>query len=206
MSDGGDKDDKGFRVVDRRFWARDDDEGDEAEEEPAAAIAEIGSPAASEERIDELARQLADKDRMLRELLATHQESLSDLDSARERIRREAGKEAEQGRRAFLVEFLDVIDNLDRALESAEQTRDPDALIQGVSMVRDLFVSKLGGFGVSRLEALGHRFDPAIHEAITVVPVDDTEQDGRIVGVIREGYVIGDDVLRPAGVAVARKG
>ena len=139
-------------------------------------------------------------------MLAAHQESLSDIEGARDRIRREVSKEAELSRRSLLVEFLDVIDNLDRALEAAETTPDPEALMRGVAMVRDLFVSKLGAFGVTRLEALGHRFDPAIHEAITVVPVEDTEQDGRVVGVIREGYAIGNEVLRPAGVAVARKG
>lgn len=204
MSKGKKDGDRGFKVVDRRHWVRDDD--DDSRVEPGPQIIEPESaPASADDRVDELTRQLAEKDLMLRELLATHQESLSDLDSARLRIRRDVGKEAEQSRRAFLVEFLDVIDNLDRALDAAENTRDPDALIQGVAMVRDLFVSKLGAFGVTRLEALGRRFDPEIHEAITVVPVDDSAQDGRVVGVIREGYAIGDEVLRPAGVAVARK-
>jgi molecular chaperone GrpE len=202
MSQGKNGRDKGFKVVDRRFWAREDD--GEVDDEPSAREIE-GAPASFEAQVDDLTRQLADKDLQLREILTAHQESLADLDGARQRIRREVGKEAEHNRRSFLVEFLDVIDNLDRALESAESTRDPDALIQGVSMVRDLFVSKLGTFGVTRLEALGHRFDPARHEAITVVPVDDSNQDGRVVGVIREGYAIGDEVLRPAGVAVARK-
>ena len=204
MSQGKKDGGKGFKVVDRRYWAReDDDEGEVETETPIFESSEV--PASSSDRIDELTRQLVDKDRMLAEILASHQQSLSDLDSARVRIRREVGKEAEQSRRAFLVEFLDVIDNLDRALDAAENTRDPDALIRGVSMVRDLFVSKLGTFGVTRLEALGHRFDPEVHEAITVVPVEDSDQDGRVVGVIREGYAIGNEVLRPAGVAVARK-
>jgi molecular chaperone GrpE len=198
--DGG----RGFKVVDRRHWAREDDQEDEAQGD-VPVVEPSAAPEPSDERIGELTRQLAEKERMLREVLATHQESLSDLDSARLRMRKEAGKEAEQSRRAFLVEFLDVIDNLDRALDAAESSRDPDALINGVSMVRDLFVSKLGSFGVTRLEALGRRFDPELHEAITVVPADDSDQDGRVVGVIREGYAIGNEVLRPAGVAVARK-
>jgi len=203
MSDEPKKSDKGFRIIDRRFWAR---EEDDEEDERDARLAETEPPVPAEDaRVEELARELAEKDRTLREILAAHQESLSDLDSARERIRREVGREAELNRRSFLTEFLDVIDNLDRALEAAEAGGDPESLIRGVSMVRDLFVSKLGAFGVTRLEALGRRFDPAIHEAITVVPVDDTEQDGRVVGVIREGYAIGREVLRPAGVAVARK-
>lgn len=198
------KGDRGFKVVDRRFWAREGDEEEQRVGEPAPGPER--STAATADRIAELEQQLAEKDSMLREILATHQESLSDLESARHRIRREACKEAEQGRRSLLVEFLDVIDNLDRALEAAETSSDPQVLVSGVSMVRDLFVSKLGALGVTRLEALGTRFDPAVHEAISVVPVEDPEQDGQVVGVIREGYAIGDEVLRPAGVAVARKG
>jgi molecular chaperone GrpE len=77
-------------------------------------------------------------------------------------------------------------------------------LLQGVAMVRDLFVSKLEGLGVARVEALGTRFDPRRHEALTVVPVEDPGSDGEVVSVIREGYRIGDDILRPAAVAVAQ--
>jgi molecular chaperone GrpE len=52
--------------------------------------------------------------------------------------------------------------------------------------------------------ALGERFDPERHEAMTLVPVSDPAQDGRVVGVMREAYSIGEDMLRPAGVAVGK--
>ena len=94
MSQGKKDGGKGFKVVDRRYWAREDD--DEGEVETGTPIFESSEvPASSSDRIDELTRQLAAKDRMLAEILATHQQSLSDLDSARVRIRREVGKEAE---------------------------------------------------------------------------------------------------------------
>ena len=65
-------------------------------------------------------------------------------------------------------------------------------------------MSKLEALGVSRIEVDGQAFDPTIHEAVTTVPATSPEQDGQVVGVIRSGYRIGNDVLRPAAVAVAK--
>jgi len=71
-------------------------------------------------------------------------------------------------------------------------------------MVRRQFLTKLEGLGVTRIESAGEAFDPAVHEAITTVPAQSDEQDGRVVGVVRHGYRIGEEVLRPASVAVAK--
>ena len=71
-------------------------------------------------------------------------------------------------------------------------------------MVRRQFLSKLEGFGVRRVEVDRQPFDPLKHEAIGTVPAESPAEDGLIVGVVRHGYMIGDDVLRPASVAVAK--
>ena len=71
-------------------------------------------------------------------------------------------------------------------------------------MVRRQFLSKLEGLGVTPIDPTDARFDPALHEAISTVPAMSPDQDGMVVGVIRRGYRIGDDVLRPAAVAVAK--
>jgi molecular chaperone GrpE len=71
-------------------------------------------------------------------------------------------------------------------------------------MVQRQFVAKLEGLGVKRIDVAGASFDPAVHEAVSTVPAQSSDQDGRVVGVIRHGYTIGDDVLRPASVAVAK--
>ena len=73
-------------------------------------------------------------------------------------------------------------------------------------MVRQQFLGKLEGFGVSRIDTDGAAFNPLLHEAVSVVPADKADDDGRIVGVVRPGYRIGDEVLRPALVAVAKSG
>ena len=113
----------------------------------------------------------------------------------------------ERARRTVLVELLDVLDNLDRALRLArpEPVEEAQALLRGVELVRDQFLAKLESFGVKRLAALGQPFDANRHEAVTVQPVDDPARDGQVLAVVKEGYAIGDDLLRPAAVVVGRK-
>lgn len=129
-------------------------------------------------------------------------------------MRKELAKDAERSRREVLVSLLEVVDNLDRAIDAAKAAPRPssgqankdatDPLLQGVEMVRQQFLSKLDGFGVKRIECDGAMFDPLLHEAVTTVAVTDPSADGRIVGVIAHGYRIGDEVLRPALVAVGQ--
>ena len=71
-------------------------------------------------------------------------------------------------------------------------------------MVQRQFLSKLEALGVKPIPADAVPFNPAVHEAVTTVPAASPEQDGMVVGVIRQGYRIGEDVLRPAAVAVAK--
>jgi len=107
----------------------------------------------------------------------------------------------ERGRRSLLVSFLEVLDNLDRALESAGDRS--DSFVQGVSIVRQQFLTTLEGMGVRRVDPLGHVFDPAIHEAVSQVPAPPGMAPNIVIGVIRPGYLINEDVLRPAAVAVS---
>ena len=119
-------------------------------------------------------------------------------------MRREIAKDVERSRRDVLAEMLEVLDNLDRALDSARAGASQDALLQGIDMVRRQFLAKLEGFGVRRIDADNQPFDPLLHEAISSVPAASPGQEGLVVGTARTGYMIGDEVLRPAAVAVAK--
>jgi molecular chaperone GrpE len=183
------------KVVDRRWWANQD--GGDAPREDTRGT---GKPT----YVEELERQVAEKDRQIQEYLSKYRSAASEFEEARLRLRREISKDIERSRRDILAELLEVVDNLDRAIESARQGGSHDALVQGVEMVRRQFLAKLDGFGVKRIEADQQPFDPTLHEAISSVPAAAPDQDGMVVGTIRCGYRIGDDVLRPAAVAVAK--
>ena len=100
--------------------------------------------------------------------------------------------------------MLEVVDNLDRAVDAAAKAPSVEAVVQGLDLVRRHFLAKLEGLGVTRIEAEGVPFDPAVHEAITTLPVSTPEQEGQVVGVVRHGYRLGTDILRPAAVAVTK--
>ena len=191
------------KVIDRRWWAQNQN----------APAAEDTRTSLKPTYVEDLERQVAEKDKQIQEYIAKYRDAAREFEDARLRLRREISKDIERGRREILADLLDVVDNLDRAIESARQAPSPEAhstgsgqaLLQGVEMVRRQFLSKLEGFGVTRIDAADQRFDPAVHEAISTVPAPTPDHDGMVVGVIRHGYRIGDDVLRPASVAVAKQ-
>jgi molecular chaperone GrpE len=182
------------KVVDRRWWAKGD----------SAVSGNDDRTSSKPSYIEDLEQRLAEKDKQLQEAITKYRGAAAEFEESRLRLRREVAKDIERGRRDILSEMLDIGDNLDRAVESARKGASFDALMQGVDMVRRQFTSKLEGLGVSRIEVNGQAFDPTLHEAITTVPATSPEQDGMIVGVVRSGYRIGGEVLRPAAVAVAK--
>jgi molecular chaperone GrpE len=141
-------------------------------------------------------------------LVAKKDERIQTLENEAERVRtrieRAAEKETEQRTRTLVLGFLDVLDDLDRALAAARQGSVAQPVIEGMELVRKRFLARFSELGVRHAPALGTRFDPGLHEALSVMPTQETEHDGMVVGVMREGYLMGEDTLRPAGVAVAK--
>ncbi len=94
-----------------------------------------------------------------------------------------------------------MLDNLDRSLE-AEAT--DGALHEGVKLVRAQLEQVLLGYGLERIESLAQRFDPSLHEAVTVVEVEAENQQGVVQAEWQAGYRFGDKVLRAAKVSVGK--
>jgi molecular chaperone GrpE len=183
------------KVVDRRWWVKND----------AASAGEAAAPASLKPTyVEQLEQQLAEKDRQAQEYLGKYRQAAAEFDEARLRLRREISKDVERARRDVIAEMLDVVDNLERALDAGRKSPGTDALLQGVEMVHRQFLNKLESLGVKPIASVSRPFDPALHEAITTVPAATPDQDGLVVGVVRQGYTIGDDILRPAAVAVAK--
>jgi len=180
-----------MKVTDRRWWARGENDTAPSEE-----------PRLKPTLIEELEARIAEKDREIQELVAKYRGASDEFDQARARLRKEIQKDVERSRRSVIVSFLEVLDNLDRALQAGATTSDP--FVQGVAMVRQQFLATLEGFGVSRVDVAGQPFNPALHEAVSTVPASSPDQDDIVIGVVRPGYLMGEDVLRPAQVAVAR--
>lgn len=194
------EDERKFTVKDRRWWANGGDEAKAAEESAAAEKPSY---------VVQLESELAARDQQLGELRDRQRTALAELERARGRIERDAERQVELTRRDLVRGFLDIIDDLDRAIDAAQKPRSTGdhvdgALLQGVELVKRRFLAKLGEQGVLRDDPVGMPFDPARHEAVSMVPVTDPAQNGTVVAVVKPGYIIGSDVLRPALVAVGR--
>jgi molecular chaperone GrpE len=140
------------------------------------------------------------RDRLLR-ALADAENSRRQYDRALDEARRYANSE-------FARELLTVRDNLHRAIEAAEQhAREAGAdatLLEGVRATERILAQTFNRFGIRAIEAQGARFDPKLHEAVQQVD-DPDHPPGSVVQVLEEGYTIGDRLLRPARVVVARR-
>lgn len=100
----------------------------------------------------------------------------------------------------IVKKILPVLDDLERAL----QNRSPeDAWANGIELVARKFQTILESEGVKKIEAVGAEFDPNFHEAISHEPADGVKS-GHVIGVVQNGYMIGERVIRPALVRVAQ--
>jgi molecular chaperone GrpE len=159
-----------------------------------------GSPPAGEEaQADPLEAARAEAQKNRDQLLRM----AADFDNYKKRSRRELGDAVKVAREDLLRDLLPVFDNLERASAHANTTTDTKALADGISMVQRQFLDTLGRLGIERVEAAGKPFDPAVHEAVQHLETDEFSP-GVVAAELQAGYRIGDRVLRPALVVVAK--
>ena len=125
----------------------------------------------------------------------------AEAENFRKRMQREKDEFARFAREGFIRDLLPVKDNLERALQHAEQ--DPQAIVDGVKMTLEQFESILKTMGVESIECLGCPFDPALHEAMTQMESDEHEPN-TVMHELQRGYNLHGRLLRPAMVTVAK--
>jgi len=128
----------------------------------------------------------------------------AEFENSRKRLAREKEESIKYANAALLVDIVPIIDDFERAIQSAADSKDFDAFHSGVSMIEKQMVSMLErNWGLKRFSANGEPFDPEKHEAIAVEETD--KHDSEIVlEDYQKGYFLHDRVLRPAKVKVAR--
>ena len=211
----------------RRPWLGDDDVMDDRireELEPGSGEGDVEAHPESEGRVKEYILE----DGVLREKGGADPETVpsspSEESALKERVaelegelaaaradfynyRQRIAKERQQIRRLVtddtISSLLPVLDNLDRALTVPEEGSAKDVLV-GVGMVRRQFLSTLEELGVRVIPTEGAPFDPALHDAVETVPVEDPEQDGRILEELTRGYRTDERVLRASRVTVGK--
>ena len=123
----------------------------------------------------------------------------AEFENYRKRVAREQAALSSRAAERLVKELLPVVDDLERALEAAEQHEEAK-LEEGVRLVQRQLASALEREGLAEIETDG-KFDPHVHEALLSQPSD--AEEGSVIEVVQKGYKLGDKVLRPARVVVA---
>jgi len=161
-------------------------------------------PAPAADPAAELGKEAAElKDRLLR--------TLAEMENLRRRTEREVADARTYGVTSFARDIVGVADSMERALKALDdELRDKadaavKALLDGVELTERELLKVLEKHGVTKLEPQGQKFDPNLHQAMFELP-DQSVPAGTVVQVMQPGYKIGERVLRPAMVGVAKGG
>src|SRR5829696_4209478 len=181
------------------------------EEEPVTSRDEAGEPSGEEDPANEQQAMedkesaeadpedpLATAERERNEYLNLAQRTQADFENYRKRAAREAAAAGERAKSGIVRELLPIVDNLERAITSAEEGE--QHLAEGVRLVHSELIAVLERNGIQQFNPAGDRFDPAEHEALSV---RNDGEPGLVLDVVEKGYRANGTVLRPARVVVS---
>jgi molecular chaperone GrpE len=180
--------------------------GDSNQDTPQAA--EANAEAADERiqlerRIAELEAALAEAEQKSREYLDGWQRERASFANYRRRTEEEQANRAQLAQEDLICRFLPLLDDLDRACEDIPEEIADHPWVKGTCLIERKFRQLLDSLGVEQIEAVGCKFDPHLHEAITHEEAEGFEE-GDIIGEVLKGYRVGDRILRCSVVRVAK--
>ena len=174
---------------------------EEAKEEPKENEEDQNTDQKSEEDSPEISKedQIKDlEDKLLR--------SAAEIENIRKRAEKERSEAYKIGISIFVKDFVPVLDNIQRALESIKTAEEInyDSFIEGISATETDITSLLEKHGIKQINPLNEKFDPLFHEALFETPSEDQES-GIVTQVIDLGYILDKRLIRPAKVGVSSK-
>ncbi|MEX1247591.1 MAG: nucleotide exchange factor GrpE [Anaerolineales bacterium] len=187
---------------------KDKDKDQAINEDEQTAEGEQGSPRA-EAQVDgsaeliALQEKLAETEARAAEHLDGWQRAQAEFSNYKKRLAREQEQQAAEVRGRVLKRYLEIVDDLERALKNSPHEDEGATWAEGIDLIYKKLISFLESEGLERFDPLGELFDPNLHEAVTQEESKDHES-GVIIEVLRPGYMLGERVLRPAAVKVAK--
>lgn len=169
--------------------------------EPQMDAEDLGPEAglAADEPVADAAGDLARLEQEKEEINQRYLRLRADLENIRRRAREEQSESRQKATEEIVLQFLPVFDNLERAVNAPGETEN---WRKGVEMVLRQFQGVMDSLGVKAIPAVGEIFDPRYHEAMLQEPAEVTENT--ILGELQRGYLLGERVIRPSMVKVAR--
>lgn len=157
-----------------------------------------------EEEIKVLKKELRDKNTLAEGYLERLQYLQADFENYKKNALKERDEFSKYANEKLIVNLLDVVDNLERALGSAENSRNRRPLIEGVKMILKQLQDILKWEGVEAIKAVGERFDPYKHEAVMCVKTGEHPENA-VIEELQRGYSLKSKVIRPALVKVEKR-
>jgi molecular chaperone GrpE len=175
------------------------DEQDDLAEMLEESSEEVSDLVAEEAADDELSKVKSEA----AEYLDGWQRARAEFANYKKRVERETEEARQRITSEIIFKYLGIMDDLERALENSPEDKDSQEWISGIELIYQKFTAILEAEGVERIEVEGERFDPNLHEAISYEETEEFE-GGAIIAVTQRGYKLGDRIIRPAMVRVAK--
>jgi molecular chaperone GrpE len=154
--------------------------------------------------VTQLREKLAEKSDSCKRLEEEYLRALADFDNLRKRTQRDSEVSRRYALEALVLDLLPVLDNFDRAVQTAGDGASAESLKKGMDLIRRQLCEALSKHGVSEYSCVGSQFDPRRADAISFIHTDE-HKPGTVVSEVCKGYSCGERVLRPARVVVAKE-
>ncbi len=155
-----------------------------------------------EQKIAELRKKYSAIERETADLKDKWLRSVAEFENYRKRMQKEWELLKQQSKAEVILEVLNIVDDFERAF-SALGEREDDTFVEGVRMIYTNLITALEKSGVQEIEALNKPFDPTYHMAVGQIETEDSEPN-HVAEVLQKGYLLGETVLRPARVMIAK--
>ena len=187
-----------MKVLDRRHWVDEDENSD----------SKGSSKDVIEDRLPNFVEQLKqdaeEKDKRLREYISAYKDKNAENDEFRIRLQKENETRLDQFKAILFAKLIPILDNLNRAAQSASQTKDLNSLQEGIDLVINQFIRELKDNGVEPITSVGQKFDPKAHEVFLTVETEDANQDEMVIEELEPGYKFKEKLIKAAKVKIAK--
>ena len=187
-----------MKVLDRRHWVDEDENSD----------SKGSSKDVIEDRLPNFVEQLKqdaeEKDKRIREYISAYKDKNAENDEFRIRLQKENETRLDQFKAILFAKLIPILDNLNRAAQSASQTKDLNSLQEGIDLVINQFIRELKDNGVEPITSVGQKFDPKAHEVFLTVETEDATQDEMIIEELEPGYKFKEKLIKAAKVKIAK--
>jgi molecular chaperone GrpE len=180
-----------INVVDRRSAMLEEDELETVQEERLPSY------------VERLKQEAEEKDKKLKDYIAAYKDKTAEDDGFRKRLEKDNDVRLDQFKANLFARLVPILDNLNRALQAANDNRDFDGLNQGVEMVSKQFSRELKNNDVEIINTQNRKFNPKTDEIFLTEGTDDPEMDNMIVQELEPGYIFKEKLIKAAKVKVA---